>query len=271
MGKICTNPLNCRKLNFLWTTLPGIVILKFIGVYTMKQKLLILTAAFVLCVFSVSCRSTLKYSESSSVVVNSPNAIIAGNFVSEKKLNEGDIVISGNLQQSPGSSFLIIAGPRYQWKGILASSTAVQPLSVIAWVNADESLKGLSLVSIKEFPDSFKCKDFNIMSSRPSFSKPETHNRLAEFTLNDKMFRVELYPQYRFQNMDDHVQLLNSKRQTVQIVDESGKVYADFDMNSYRIYEQPPDASVEQLQMAIAAFSVVQHINLKLLGPVIVL
>jgi len=237
----------------------------------MKQKLLILPAAFVLCVFSVSCISMLKYEDSSSAVVNSPNAIIAGNFVSEKKLNEGDIVISGNLHHSVWSSFLIIAGPRYQWKGILASSTGVQPLSVIAWVNADSSLKGLSLVSIKELPASFKCKDFNVMSSRPSFSKPETYNRLAEFTLNGKMFRVELYPQHRFQNMDDHVQLLNSKRQTIQIVDESGKIYADFDMNSYRIYEQPSDVSVEQLQTAIAAFSVVQHINLKLLGPAIVL
>jgi hypothetical protein len=237
----------------------------------MKQKLLILLAAFVLCVLSVSCSSMLKYEKSSYAAVNSPNAIITGNFVSEKKLNEGDIVISGHLTKIVGSSLLIIAGPCYQWKGILAYSGAVQPLSVITWENADNSLKGLSLVSINELPASFKCKDFNVMSSRPAFSKPETYNRLAEFTLNEKMFRVEFIPQYRFQNMDDHVQLLNSKKQTVQIVDESGKIYADFDMNSYRIYEQPPDASVEQLQMAIAAFSVVQHINLKLLGPAIVL
>jgi len=237
----------------------------------MKQKPLICLMAFVLCVLFVSCRSMLKYEDSSSAIDNSRNAFIAGYFVSEKKLNEGDIVISGHLAQSFWSSFLLVAGPRYQWKGILIFSGEVQPLSVIAWVNPDKYLKGLSLVSIRKLPASFYCKDFDIMSERRAFSKPETHNRLAEFNLNGKIFRLELLPQHRFQNMDNHLELLHSKKQIIQIVDESGKVYADFDMNSYRIYEQPPDVSIKELQMAIAAFSVVQHINLKLFGPVFVL
>jgi len=239
----------------------------------MKQKTLIRLAAFMFCIFSISCRSLLKYDNSSSAIVNSPDAIIAGYFVSEEKHNEGDIVISGHLNQSFWSSFLLIAGPRYEWKGILIFSGEVQPLSVIAWVNAGNSLnlKGLSVVSIRKLPASFYCKDFDIMSERRAFSKQETHNRLAEFTLNGKIFRVELLPQHRFQNMDNHLELLHSKRQIIQIVDESGKIYADFDMNSYRIYEQPPYSSIEDLQMVIAAFSVVQHINLKLFGPVFVL
>jgi hypothetical protein len=46
----------------------------------------------------------------------------------------------------------------------------------------------------------------------------------------------------------------------MQIVDENGRLYADFDMNSYRIYELPPGAAKGQLQTAVAVFSVVQHI-----------
>lgn len=240
----------------------------------MKQKLPIkLTAFVVLCFFSSSCSSTLNYKDNSSAVPNYPNAIIAGYFVKEKKHNEGDIAISGNLSKRALSILTsVIKSLRYQWEGTLLFSGEEQPLLITMWfANYDTSSRNLNHVSISGLPTSFNCKDFNVNSSRPTFSKPETTNRLAEFTLNNKMFRVELYPQYRFQNMENHFVLLQSKKQKVQIIDESGKVYADFDMNSYRIYELPPSSSIEQLQMAIAAFSVVQHICYKLRGTVFVL
>jgi len=239
----------------------------------MEQKLPIkLTALVVLCLFSSSCRSMLNYSDNSSAVDNYPDAIIAGHFVNEKKHNEGDIVISGHLTHSVWSSFLLITGLRYQWKGTLFFSSVEQPLSVVTWlVDYDNPSRCLSPVSIRGLPASFNCKDFNVLSYAPSFSKWETRNRLTEFTLNSKIFRVEFYPQYRFQNMENHFELFQSKKQKIQIVDESGKIYADFDMNSYRIYEQPPSVSIEQLQMAISAFSVVQHICFKLRGSSIAL
>jgi len=234
----------------------------------MKQKPLICLMAFVLCVFSVSCRSMLKYEDNSSNIFNSSDAIISGYIVSETKRsktthNESDIVISGRLTQSFWSSFTYIIGTglHCKWKGRLLFSGVEQPLLVVIWTNPpDKRFKGLSYVSIRGLPDSFNCKDFDVLSNRPPFSKPETYNRLAEFTLNGKIFRLEFFPQRRFQNIEDHYGMLQDKKQKIHIVDENKKIYADFDMNSYRIYEQPPTVSIEELQMVIAAFSVVQHI-----------
>lgn len=222
--------------------------------------------ALALCVLFVSCRSMLNYADSSPVnIVNAPGVVVSGYFVSKEKQHENDIVISGALVYSAWTSFVPFVGFRYVWKGTLSFSGREQALELVTWlVNSDTPSRSLNPVSPRKLPASFYCKDFPVLSERPQFSRIETHKRIAEFGLNGKKFYVEFLPKYRFQGMDNHFVMLQDKNQTMQITDESGKPYADFDMNSYRIYEQPPETSIEQLQMALAVFSVVQHICLEL-------
>jgi hypothetical protein len=232
----------------------------------MPRKLLLTIPAFALCILFMSCRSMLNYAGVSPPnAVNAPGAVVSGYFVSKEKQHENDIVISGALVYSAWSSFVPVTGFRYVWKGTLSFSGREQPLELVTWlVNSDTPSRSLDPVSLRRLPDSFYCKDFPVLSERPSFSEIETHKRIAEFGLNGKKFHVEFLPKYRFQGMDNHFVMLQNKTQIMQIVDESGKPYADFDMSSYRIYEQPPETSIEQIQMALSVFSVVQHICLKL-------
>jgi hypothetical protein len=196
--------------------------------------------------------------------VNASESILSGYFVGEEKCYEGDIVISGSLVHSAWSSFIPFVGRRYAWEGTLSFSGREQPLVIVTWfTDPNKPNQSLNPVSIRGLPDSFVCRDFDVSSSRATFSKIETYKRIAEFALDGKKFYVEFYPKYRFQAMDNHFALLQDKSQTMQILDESGKPYADFDMNSYRIYEQAPDVAIEQLQMALGVFSVVQHICLE--------
>jgi hypothetical protein len=208
----------------------------------------------------------LKYAKSSPAnAVNAPGTVVSGYFVSKEKQHENDILISGSLVYSAWSSYLPFVGLRYVWKGTLSFSGREQPLELVTWlVNSNTPRRSLNPVSPRGLPDSFYCKDFPVLSERPSFSKIETNKRIAEFELNGKKFYVEFLPRYRFQGMDNHFVMLQNKTQTMQIIDESGKPYADFDMNSYRIYEQPPETSIEEIQMTLSVFSVVQHICLKL-------
>jgi hypothetical protein len=197
--------------------------------------------------------------------VNAPEAVLSGYFVSEEKLHEGDIVVSGALVHSAWSSFVPFVGLRYKWEGSLLFSGREQPLVIVAWLtDPHKPNQSINPVSIRGLPDSFVCRDFTVLSSRPSFSKIETYKRIAEFSINKKKFYVEFFPKYQFQAMDNHFITLRDKKQIVQIIDENGKIYADFDMNSYRIYDHPPETSIEQLQLALAVFSVVQHICLEL-------
>lgn len=232
----------------------------------MKKKLLLLINMLILCFLFASCRSTLNYMKASPVnVVSASKAIISGYFVSKEKQNENDIVISGALIYSAWSSFVPFIGLRYRWEGTFLFSGRKQPFELVAWlVDYNTSKRAFNPVSPRKLPDSFHCKDFHVLSSRPQFSSIEKHKMIAEFVLNEKNFYVEFLPKYKFQGMDNHFLMLQDKNQIMQIVDESGRLYADFDMNSYRIYEQPAETSIEQLQMAISVFSVVQHLCLKL-------
>jgi hypothetical protein len=215
----------------------------------------------------------LNYADSSPAnALNVPEAVVSGYFVSKEKQHKNDIVIYGALVHSAWSSFVPIVGLRYKWEGILSFSGREQPLTVVTWlVNSNKPSRALNPVSPRGLPDSFECKDFSVLSSRPQFSRIETYKRIAEFKLDGKKLYVEFSPKYQFQGMDNHFETLQNKEQVIQIVDEDGKPYADFDMNSYRIYEQPPETSIEQLQMAVAVFSVVQHICLELRAAVFVL
>jgi hypothetical protein len=223
--------------------------------------------ALALCVLFVSCRSMLNYADSSPANrANSPGAVISGYFVSKEKQHENDIVISGALVHSAWTSFVPVVGLRYKWEGVLSFSGKEQPLVMVIWhTNPNTPNQSLNPVSIRGLPGSFDCRDFPVLSGRPQFFRIETYKRIAEFALNGKKLSVEFLPKYRFQGMDNHFVMLQDKKQIIQIVDEGGKVYADFDMNSYRIYEQAAEASIEQeLQMALAVFSIVQHICLEL-------
>jgi hypothetical protein len=237
----------------------------------MTQKLLSKILLLALCVLFISCRSMLNYTKSSSsVAVNDPKAVLSGYFISEKSYHEGDVLISGFLAHSAWSSLMPFASDRYTWKGTLSFSGMTQSLEIVTWLtNSDKPNRSLNPVSIRGLPVSFICNDFPVLSSRPSFSRIETYKRITEFDLNGNKLYVEFSPKYRFQG-DNHFQMLQDKRQIVQIVDENGNIYADFDTNSYRIYEQPPDTPIEQLQMAVAVFSLVQHICMEW-GPLFAL
>jgi hypothetical protein len=216
----------------------------------------------------------LNYAESHSVVnaASFPESVVSGYFVSKEKQHKNDIIVSGVLVHSAWTSFVPVIGLRYKWEGILSFSGGEQSIKVVTWlVNSNKPYRALNPVSLIGLPDSFNCKNFHVLSSRPQFSSIETHKRIAEFALNGKRLYVEFSPKYRFQSMDNHFVMLQDKKQIIKIVDESGKLYADFDMNSYRIYEQPPETSIGQLQMALAIFSVVQHICLELRGAIFVL
>jgi hypothetical protein len=220
-----------------------------------------------LCVLSVSCRSMLNYADRSpanAINTSAPGAVVSGYFVSKEKRHENDIVISGAFVHSAWTSFVPIIGLRYVWKGTLSFSGREQPFELVTWLTGSNSSgHSLNPVSLRGLPDSFYCKDFFVSSSRPTFSRPETYQRITEFELHGQKCYAEFLPKFRFQSMDDHFEKLRDKKQVIQIVDETGKRYADFDMNAYRIYEQPPETSIEELQMTLAVFSVVQHICLK--------
>jgi hypothetical protein len=102
-------------------------------------------------------------------------------------------------------------------------------------------------VSIRGLPASFGCEDFQALAGMPSFSGVEAYKRMAEFTLNGNKLYVEFIPKKPLQDMRNHFELLQDKKQTMKIVDENDRLYADFDMNSYRIYELPPGATKGQL------------------------
>jgi hypothetical protein len=228
----------------------------------MTQKLLLYIQVLMLCSLFTSCRGILNYAKSSPVAAaNVPQAILSGYFVSETKYHEGDVLISGYLIHSAWSAFTPFVSLRYKWEGTLSFSGMAQPLEIVTWLtNHGNPNRSLNPVSIRGLPVSFVCNDFPVLSSRPTFSMIETYKRITEFELNEKKLYVEFSPKYRFQSMDNHFEMLRDKNQIMQIADENGKIYADFDMNSYRIYEQLPDTSIEQLQMTVAVFSAVQHI-----------
>lgn len=232
----------------------------------MTRNLFLRVWALALCVLFLSCRSMLNYADSSPEgAVNAQEAIISGYFVAEEARHKGDIAISGALTHSVWSSFVPFVGLRYKWEGTLSFSGREQPLVIVTWLTApNKPNRSLTPVSIRGLPDSFACRDFHVLAERPTFSKIETYKRITEFMLNGKKFYVEFSPKYRFQGMDNHFAMLQDKVQIMQILDGNGSPYADFDMNSYRIHELPPDVSIEQFQMALAVFSVVQHICLEL-------
>jgi hypothetical protein len=204
----------------------------------------------------------LDYAESSPAdALNAPEAVVSGYFVGKEKQREGDIVISGYLAKTFWSSFLPFSSLRYKWEGTLSFSGQGQALTVVTWLtDFDTPQRSLNPVSIRGLPVSFTCDDFQVLGGMPSFSKIEAYKRMAEFSLNGEKLYVEFVPKKRNQIIDNHFEMLQDKKQMMQIIDEGGKIYADFDMKFYRIYELPPGASIEQLQMTLAVFSVVQHI-----------
>jgi hypothetical protein len=247
---------------------------------TMTRKPLSPMTILALCALFLSCRSVLNYADApppappaagnrdlneTEASAEAEEPVVAGYFAAKERRHEGDIVISGYLVHSVWSSFSPFTGDRYTWKGTASFSGREQPLVVVTWLTNPGTLhRNLNPVSVRGLPAAFECRDFPVLSSRPSFSRIETYPRIAEFALAGKKLVVEFVPQYRFQSMDNHFALIQNKKQTMRLVDENGKVYADFDMKSYRIYALPPAVSTDQLQMALAVFSVVQHICFEL-------
>jgi hypothetical protein len=121
----------------------------------------------------------------------------------------------------------------------------------------------MSGIKVKSASKVYQFPKFDIPCGIPLFADyiPE---RLTQLSIKGKKLIIEFgEPAY-----NKFVALI-AENSRLLIKDEYGIIYADFDRYSYRIYELPPDISIEQLQMAIAAFSVVQHICLELRGTVL--
>lgn len=230
----------------------------------MVQRLSVRLAAAAFGVLCVSCRSTLAYMDHPPAdAAVSPDAAVSGYFVSKDTLHENDIVVSGTITQDAWSSFVPFPGLHYTWKGELSLAGREQPLSITTWFTSASQDRDreitMGAVSIKGLPASFACKMFPVYSSRPSFTPVEKYNTITEFMLNGEKFFVG-FPRKWIFLLDNHILALLDKKQIVQITGGGGRSYADFDTNSYRIYECPSGVPIEQFQMIVAAFSVVQHI-----------
>jgi hypothetical protein len=227
----------------------------------MKRRFLTIYIIALIVGFS-SCRTTLNYPNvSPNYYIENNDVILSGYFVSERN-GPNDIVIQGNLSYSNWGTIVPTSSEieRYKWSGKITIGKREQPLDINVIANRftnENNVYQMNPIIIKKLPQEFKIKNFGIIREMSIFKS--NYKILTEFSINNNVLSISF-------NKTVYNQLIKirDKKEVLYITNDTGKVFADFDMASYRIYETDSAFTVEQLQIVIAVFSIIQHIAIKI-------
>jgi hypothetical protein len=209
-----------------------------------------------------SCRTTLNYPNVplDSYTKNN-NAILSGYFVSERN-RPNDIIIQGNLSYSNWGTIVPTSTEieRYKWSGNIIIGNKEQPLEINVITNRftnENSIYQMNPIIIRKLPKGFKIKNFGITREMSIFKS--NYKILTEFSINNNVFSISFN-----ETVYNQLTRIIKKKELLSITNDTGKIFADFDMTAYRIYKIDSTFTVEQLQTIIAVFSIIQHIAIEI-------
>ncbi|GHU92190.1 hypothetical protein FACS189479_00330 [Spirochaetia bacterium] len=209
-----------------------------------------------------SCRTTLNYPNVSlDSNDKNNNVILSGYFVSERN-GQNDIVIQGNLSYSDWGTIVSTSSviERYKWSGKIIIGNKEQSLAINVIANRftnENNIYQMNPISIKKLPKEFKIKNFGIAREMSIFKS--NYKILTEFSINNNVFLISFN-----EMVYNQLTRIKNKKEKIYITNDSGKIFADFDMASYKIYEIDSTFTLEQLQIAVAVFSIIQHMAIEM-------
>lgn len=231
----------------------------------MKSRMAAYLAVFLLTF--ISCRTTLNYPAAAPSSFNDPpGSIINGYFVSEKN-GQNDIIIQhASLRSFNIPSFTDATNELATWSGKIIVGEKESSVKIGAHLSRFKSNKYAQsyrgdekpwamYIRIQEMPEFFKAERFKLSNGQEVLFK-ENSKEFSRFTVNGVVFfaTVEDGKEYR------KLSVMQGGEAKLSIVNSSGVPYADFDMDSYRIYRTDNFITAEQLQLIIAVFSIIQHL-----------
>jgi hypothetical protein len=231
----------------------------------MKNRIAVYLA--VVALTFVSCRTTLNYP---AIAPNSPNnfsgSIINGYFVSEKN-SPNDIII----QQISFRGFNIpsltdATNEINAWSGKIIVGDKENAIKIrihLSRFKTNEHTLGYvgpekpwaMYVTPKELPEDIKIKRFKLSNGQEILFK-ENSREFSRFSVNGVVFSAAVGEGKEYSKLS----VLQSGEAQLYIINSAGVVYADFDMDSYRIYRADDSIALEQLQLIVAVFSIIQHL-----------
>lgn len=128
---------------------------------------------------------------------------------------------------------------------------------------------GFKAFSIMKLPSSYRFKDFNVSKSVSPWDKKVNHTELplalTSFSIEGKDFSLLLTSmEYRQGSFGDTTEslynLVTMDDQIFQIMDNEGRLHAEFTKDSYRIFEVDSEFDPQKLWPCIAVFSIIRNL-----------
>jgi hypothetical protein len=233
-----------------------------------RSKMAAYSAVFILTF--ISCK-TLNYpSTAPDSSCDSSSGIINGYFVSDKN-GQNDIIIQQvSFRGFNVPSFTDYTNEFTTWTGKIITGgkeNAVKLVVELFRPKSSEHTLGYRgeekpdsmYIWIKKTPEFFKTERLKLSNGQEVLFK-ENNKTLAQFSVNGAVFSVAVEDGFEYRKLS----VMQSGKEKLYIINSSGVIYADFDMDSYRIYRMDDSIATEQLQFIIAVFSIIQHLAILL-------
>ncbi|MDR1302733.1 MAG: hypothetical protein LBK43_09740 [Treponema sp.] len=108
---------------------------------------------------------------------------------------------------------------------------------------------------IRKTPEFFKAKRLKLSNAQEVLFK-ENSKAFSQFRVNGAVFSAAVDDGKEYSKLS----VMQSGKAKLYIINDSGVLYADFDMHAYRIYRADDFIIVEQLQVITAVYSIIQHL-----------
>jgi hypothetical protein len=231
----------------------------------MKSRRAAYSIAFALTF--VSCITTLNYP---AIAPYSPNdssgSIISGYFVSGKS-NPNDIIIQqisfrgfnipsltdATNEINAWSGKIIVGGKENAVKIRIHLSRFKTSEHTLGYIGPEKPWA--MYITPKELPEDIKIKRFELSNGQEILFK-ENSREFSRFSVNGAVFSAAVGEGKEYSKLS----VMQSGEAKLYIINSAGVVYADFDMDSYRIYRADDSIALEQLQLIVAVFSIIQHL-----------
>lgn len=227
----------------------------------MKQGFLKFLICFCFCFVILSCE-TVQY----GAVTENLNILREGEIytvrIFDKAHNENAIGIKGGVLSTSGSLTIFDTTTRiYDWNGTFTSMAAKEKVKISGIVD-NSPYQNINRISIKGMPVKWNFEKFDIEST-DSFGMDHMPAMVTSFSLDGKRYTVVATVVEKINGLDNSLynmhMLMKMSNQIFRIVNDQGAICAEFNKDSYKIFDTGTQIDIDQMQATVAVFSILHR------------